>query len=235
MGTKVRIYRQAFREYIVEMQRRSGDTIAFHRLYSWATERLTSCVASVVTKPACAAVPDMPLADEEDLLSPLFDLAENSGNQQLQAEAVQGLLQAANDVNLLVHMCTPHAFMVFKNLLQLVSYSISEPLAHLLCCLAAVPQAQNQFVDQQILPTMVERVSCNSMGQAASMEMAQAVSRILTSHAAEVPAEATQELRAVLTEKLSNGSADLPTVCYLEQSLQALMHVGPSHTAQACF
>jgi hypothetical protein len=148
---------------------------------------------------------------------------------------VQGLLQAASDVDLLVEMSTPQAFLICNNLLQLVSYSVLEPLARLLCCLAAVPQAQPQFLDEQLLSAIVGPAFCDSTAQATSSEMAQAVSRILTSHAAEVPAKAAQQLQATLTEKLNNGSADLPTVCYLQQSLQALMHVSPSRNAQACF
>jgi hypothetical protein len=241
--TKVRVYRHAFMQYIVEMQRRSGDTIAFHNLYKWAADRLSPnnldvASASEAARPAPAPVPEvqhLQTAEEEDLLRPLFDLAESSGNRRLQAEAVQGLLQAASDVDLLVQMSTPQAFLIYKNLLQLVSYSVLEPLARLLCCLAAVPQAQPQFLDEQLLSAIVDRTFCESTAQATSSEMAQAVSRILTSHAAEVPAKAAQQLQATLTEKLNNGSADLPTVCYLQQSLQALMHVSPSRNAQACF
>merc|ERR1712100_922502 len=113
-GAKVRIYRHQLGHHLIEMQRRRGCSNAFWNLYSLTTLYLNSCTKSVqVIKAAEFEVVAPPLAhdvDSERSLEPLLDLAE-TGNPELQAEAVQGLLQAAKDVNLAVQMCTPQVFM----------------------------------------------------------------------------------------------------------------------------
>merc|ERR1711924_310410 len=68
------------------------------------------------------------------------------GNPQLQAEAVQSLSCAAKDRNMALQMCTPQVFVVFRNLLQILCFSIAEPLTRLLCCLALHPASQDSFL-----------------------------------------------------------------------------------------
>merc|ERR1712070_1361520 len=104
--TKVRIYRHGaiIGQYQVEMQRRSGDTLGFHKMYSMASHYFfSSQAASTFVHETGAALLNTPNevlhSDADSSIDPLLDMAETHGNLQLQAEAVQGLLQAASDVN----------------------------------------------------------------------------------------------------------------------------------------
>lgn len=241
--TKVRIYRQSLGQYAVEMQRRGGDSLAFHRLYEWASQCLNSNDmgasvekdhANVHAMPTFESAPLEECAVAECSLEPLLDLAQSS-NVDLQAEALQAMLKAASDVNLIVHLCTPHAFCVFQSLMQIVCYSITEPLTNLLCCLAMIPQAGEHFTNQQMLLPMIKTVGSTAVGHSASKEMAQAVCHVIAQNAARISPIANQELRFALTEKLGGGSADFQTAHYLEESLHVLNLFGSLQAEQACF
>jgi len=250
--TKVRVYKQALGQYAVEMQRRAGDTLAFHKLYQWASERLHSHTNSNEShlamvsdiKPKFAAVPEHFTeggATSSISVAPLLDLAECYADPNLQTEALQGLLQAANNANSIVQLCTPHAFMIYRNLLQLLCCNIAEPLARLLCCLALLPQAEF-FTDEHTLHAMIKKVSSSSLGQPASKELAQAVCHIITQHAVGISPTANRELTFTLTEKLkevppeSDANAQyLTTTHYLQESLQMLRLRRPCQAEQACF
>lgn len=244
---KVRIYRKAPDQHIVEMQRRSGDSIAFNRLFQLASQQLTACINSpgmgLAMQPDhdkgpeanlatfCTAPAQFMDAGIEATIAPILDLAEIP-NPELQVEAMQALLHAAQDVNLVVQLCTPQAFLLFRNLLQLVCFSVAEPLAHLLCCLALLPEAENQFADQQFLQIMIEKVWGCATGHVASEQLARAVCHTITQHAAELSPKANRELTRALSEKLRDaapGAAvhawsprDTTTINYLEESLQTL-------------
>jgi hypothetical protein len=247
--TKVRIYRKADGQHIVEMQRRSGDSIAFHHLYRWASQHTNSLNSSyavqsdangaAVKPPQFAGVPSEPLdVEPEASLAPLLDLA-SSGNIQLQAEAVQELLRAAQDVHVAVQLCTPHAFMVFQSLLQLVCFSVAEPLARLLCCLATLPETEAYFTDRLLLQTMIEKAGACAPGQLVAEQLAKAVCHTITGHARELSPGANRELTVALTEKLRDGAPAYPvhgvstqslaTVHYLQESLHTL------NMLQECF
>jgi len=259
--TKLRIYRQGLgQQHVVEMQRRSGDSLAFQRLFRWASDHISSCTNSQfvdqfvepnlssganIEPPSFlrAPFPDH-VADSNASVAPLLDLLESSGdNQGLQAEAVEGLLLAAQEQpHLAVHLCTPETFLMFQNLLQMVHFSIAEPLCRLLCCLAMVPDADSQFTDQQMLKSMIATVWSHAAGQIASEQMAQAVCNTLIRHSAEFSQEAKHELASALTERLNKGvptfgvgaaAPNLTTVHYLQESLQKLSLVEHSQIVQA--
>lgn len=244
--TKVRIYSQAIGQYAVEMQRRSGDCIAFQRLYNSAARYLNSVPNFAETGDAVAPVleptePDN--ASSEVSVAPLLDLAE-SGNMQLQAEAAQGLLQATEDMNLLVQLYTPHALVVFRNLLQLVCFSIAEPLARLLHYLAMSPEAKDRFADQDLLQTMIERVWAPATGRQASVKLAQATHHAITQHCGKLSWITHSDLTFALMEKLRieapvfarehYSAHDASTVRYLEESLHMLRNFSPLQDALAC-
>jgi hypothetical protein len=244
--TKVRIYKQAPGQYIVEMQRRSGDSIAFSRLYRQASYHLTSCRNSqdgnfltgpdhctgAVDKAPAIPVPDLGTEALDASLAPLFDLLESAGNLKLQAEAVQSLVEAAKDINLVVQLFTPQAFVAFRNLLQLVCFSIVEPLAHLLCHLALLARADDNFFDQHLLQAMTEKVWAKETGQRASEHLARSVQHTMSQRVGELPQKANRDLTSALNERLRVGAPylpidtssphDLATVNYLQESLQML-------------
>lgn len=245
--TKIRVYRQAVGQHAVEMQRRSGDSIAFSSLYGWAFQHFNSCmngagqaVEADSQPPTFASAPEQTLGAEASV-APLLDLAKSS-NEQLQAEAAQGLLQAAADANLVLQICTPQAFAVLRNLLQVACFSIAEPLARVLCCLAALSAAQDNFIDQQLLHPMVGKVWTRTTGQLASEQLARAVCHTISRRVAELSRETSQELTFALTEKLRGGAPDsiiavsspqnLATAHYLQESLERLRLFTP---LQACY
>lgn len=153
--TKLRVYRQAFGQHIVEMQRRSGDTLAFQSLFRWAREHLNNLATSATTEtPMFEGAPfEVFEADSKSSVAPLLDLAESLGNAQGQAEAVQGLLQAATDKELSVQLFTPEALLVLQNLVQIACFSVADPLSRLMCCLAM--EAERNCRDQQLLQGLV--------------------------------------------------------------------------------
>lgn len=181
----------------------------------------------------------------EASLAPIFDLAEGSDNPQLQAEAAVALLQATNDSELLAELCTPQAFIVFQHLLQLVCFSVVEPLSRLLCCLVMLPKANDNFINQELLHTMIEKVWAPSVGQHTSEQLAQAVSHAIAQHAAKFSHQTNRQLTIALTEKLSNGAPDfaasdpsgrnLVTTNCLQESLHNLRHFQPLGAAGLCY
>jgi len=240
---KVRIYQSAFGGHMVEMQRRSGDGLAFHRLYQWASQYLNSDADSrhLVVEPQLASVP-LPVieAGGDVSVAPLLDLVGNSGNAQLQAEGVQGLLHTSKNVDAALQLCSTQTLAMFQDLLQLVCFSIAAPLSQLLCCLASLPEAEDIFVDQQVLRPMIDKVWAKAAGESVSEQLAQAVCLAIAQHAGELSLYNTRELNFALTEKLNGGAVDavsardLQTVHHLQESLRMLSLVNPFQSDHAC-
>lgn len=244
---KVRIYKSAFGGHMVEMQRRSGDSIAFHRLYQWASQHLNSDANSrhLVVEPQLASVP-LPVIDAGGVgsVAPLLDLVGNSGNAQLQAEGVQGLLHTSRNVDAALQLCSKQAFVMFQDLLQLVCFSIATPLSQLLCRLASLPEAKHMLIDQQVLRPMIDEIWAKAAGQSVSEQLAQAVCFAIAQHAGELSLSNTRELNFALTEKLNGGAPefavdvsnarDLRTAHHLQETLQMLSLVNPLQSDQAC-
>jgi hypothetical protein len=149
---KVRMYKGDVGQYSVELQQRSGDSIAFSRLYTKISEYLATdmpvnrmsmlrdhCRPSSI-EPKHSAWPCTLDVDAEGNLAPLLYLAGNSEDVALQAEAVSGLARAAQD-NAAAQLCTPEAFALLQQLTQVVSFSVAEPLSRILGSLAVLPQA----------------------------------------------------------------------------------------------
>jgi len=241
--TKVRIYKLAVGEYTVEMQRRTGDSIAFQQLYQKASAYLQaplSCgnagdaVASSSMSARCGG--------SEVSVAPLLDLA-TSGCMELEAEAAQALEQAAVDANVLVQLCTPHAFIAFRNLLQLACFSIADPLARILQCLATLPEAREGLADEELLRAMIESIGAPTTGHQGSERLAQAVHSSIGQHWESSSYLASGAVMCALAEKSSEYScallgasaSDASTARYLEDSLQTLREMTHSQNAMACY
>lgn len=244
---KVRIYQSAFGGHMVEMQRRSGDSIAFHRLYQWASQHLNSDANSqhLLVEPQGASVP-LPVIDAggDGSVAPLLDLVGNSGNAQLQAEGLQGLLHTSKNADAALQLCSTQAFVFFQDLLQIVCFSIAAPLSQLLCYLASLPETRHMFIDQQVLRPMIDKVWAKAAGQFVSEQLAKAVCSVIAQHAGELSLSNNRELIFALTEKMNGGAPefaadagsarDLETVHHLQESLQMLSLVNPFQSDQAC-
>lgn len=244
-ATKVRIYRQAFGQYAIEMQRRSGDSVAFLKFYRCASQYVDSCINSddlarttELEAPTFEQAPFPVDAGVEASAAPLLDLAE-SCNPELQAEAVQGLSQLAKDPNMALELCSSQALMVVQTLLPIVCFRIAEPLSRLLGCLVLLHAAQHHFADQRLLQTMIDNVSAQATGKHASEQLALAVYHATSQQATQLSSEANRMLAMALTAKLNSGapqfvnlggvasSSATLTASYLQESLHMLEHYRP--------
>jgi hypothetical protein len=149
---KARVYGQAPQQYCVEVQRRSGDAIAFNRWYRGLSQYMILCCGGMDSKLASASamcsvegmfleVPPWEGASCVASLEPLLNLAEYRDDRPLQAEAVLALAQAAQNMDVASQICTPQVIPVLKRLADAAPFSIIQPLSRLVGSLVALPQA----------------------------------------------------------------------------------------------
>jgi len=149
---KARVYRQASQQYVVEVQRRGGDAIAFDRWYRGLSQHINLCCDGVDSKHASASAMcsvqgiflDAPSWERGSCvasLEPLLNLAEQRDDRTLQAEAVLALAQAAQNMDLASHICTPQVIPLLRRLAEAAPFSIIQPLSRLVGSLVALPQA----------------------------------------------------------------------------------------------
>merc|ERR1712096_428604 len=102
--------------------------------------------------------------------------------------------------------------------------------------------AQGNFIDQQLLQTMIGKVWTPTTEQPASEQLAQVVCHAITQDAAELSAKANRELALALSEKLKHmnpecavdacSKSDLVTAHYLHESLERLTFMEPLQAEQ---
>jgi len=225
---KVRLYRRLSLDggYVAEMQRRSGDCIAFNRLYRRCSEYMTACTNSPEQSPhqfTEEVLPEIPA--ENTSLEPMLDLAENMEDVQLQAEVVLAMSQMVKEADIAVQLCTPQAFLLFQKMLQIVCFSVAQPLAQLLCCLAHSPEAAEFFAQQELLQAMIDKVSATrSTSQPTAEQLAQAVRLAISNCAADLPIQAKRELTTALTRALQCSSRTDRYDALIAGSLQESLH-----------
>jgi hypothetical protein len=146
---KVRLYRQKC-GFAVEFQRRSGDALAFQRLFRLASEHLNSY--SHAAFPEQHAFVDahrptvMPLVgqarsfEQEFLLAPLLEMAQCTTDLCLQAEAAEALADYASDANLSWQLSTADALKVREYLARIHHVSVAHPMGRLSAALDNVAQ-----------------------------------------------------------------------------------------------
>jgi hypothetical protein len=147
---KVRVYRQEV-GFAVEFQRRSGDVLAFRRLFSLAKEHLNFYSASPeqdafidVHRPTVmqAPVAGQERSSKEELsITPLLDMARCTSALPLQAEVAEALADYASDANLSWQLSTQDAFEVREKLLGIDHVSVAHPMRRLSAALAHVAQS----------------------------------------------------------------------------------------------
>jgi hypothetical protein len=150
---KARVYRQASRQYCVEVQRRSGDAFAFNRWYQCLFQHMNLCIDGMDSKLASASAmcsgegifletPSWDGADLETSVDPLLTIVESSNDRKLQSEAVLALAQAAQSIEIAAQLCSLQVVSLLHSLTEVVCFSIMEPLSRLASCLATLPQAK---------------------------------------------------------------------------------------------
>jgi hypothetical protein len=242
--TKIRIYKRSADAYAVEMQRRSGDSVAFQKLYNNAAAYLASPLTYHGTFSDASPAPEFERSHpSEKSLAPLLDLA-SSDCMHLQAEAAQSLGLALIDANMLAELCMPHVVVAFRALLQLACFSIIRPLAGVLQCLATVPEAQAVLADQDVLQGMILNIWATTTGPEASKMLAQIANRSINRIGKMLPEPAQSTLTCALSKQLSHyyhSSLDQlcivedSTVYHMKDSLELLGGTFPSPNAMMCF
>jgi len=160
---KARIYSKASL-HIVEFQRKKGDVVAFcqffHKVmvllkdkHNPTTEKCDSMLSHLIRA--------------ETSVQPFIDMANNTSDPLLLAEAASGLANAAVEEQKVLELCVPDAFTAFKTILRAGGYSALCPLAQLLSQLAMTMEASPFFADTDfweiLLDVVVAEGTCGEL------------------------------------------------------------------------
>jgi hypothetical protein len=148
---KIRVYRQDF-GFAVEFQRRSGDALAFQRLFRLASERLNSYShAASLEKHAFIDAHQQPVmqvpvaqvvsSKQELSIAPLLEMAECTSDLNLLAEVAETLADYAMDTTLSWQLNTPDALKVRENIARIDHVSVAHPMKRLRAALDHVAQS----------------------------------------------------------------------------------------------
>jgi len=131
---KVRIY-QNDQGILVEFQRCSGDTLAFHRLYHQVSEHLLvpSSIQTMIRNPQEIQCVEALPADRQ--ITPLLDMLDSCQNVNLLAEAASALNAFSIDPEVAKELRMPCAFTVLQHLRQVEDFRVAFPAS---CLLAAM-------------------------------------------------------------------------------------------------
>jgi len=174
---------------VAEFQRRRGDCVAFHCIYSRLRAQLSlssdgaPSEAAAGVGPGCYSLRALRLkgADVARMLMPLLDMARHAKDDEQQAEAA-GALQAAvgEDAEFAENLSTPDFRAVLASLLAADAFCIAYPTARLIATLAQCPSAAHFFTDG-VVPLarlMISKLEGQKMGAAANAELALALRRL---------------------------------------------------------
>jgi len=127
---KVRIYQEQ-RASLLEFQRRSGDSVAFMRLFSQASGYLQGQHAAVDSwrQPE---IPHMARLPPDEAIAPLIDMAEFH-DVNLLSDAAAALAAMSDDPAIACQLRMPCAFSVMQHFQQVNDFSVAFPTSHMLC------------------------------------------------------------------------------------------------------
>lgn len=151
---KARIYSKTS-SHIVEFQRYNGDVVAFSQFFHKVMVLLNDKHNPPMER-SDVMLPE--LMQEETSLQPFVDMANNSRDPLLVAEAASGLANGAMREQKLFELCVPDAFAAFKTILRVGGYSALCPLAQLLSQLAIKKKASPFFADVDFWTALVDVV-----------------------------------------------------------------------------
>jgi len=131
---KIRIY-QMDQGSLVELQRYSGDSIAFHRLYRQASEYLLGTSASGTTWSPPETSQMLALSSDRDI-TPLLDMAHSFREDvELLAEVASALSGMAADPVVADQLRKPCACAVLQLLRQVEDFRVAFPLSQMLAAI----------------------------------------------------------------------------------------------------
>jgi hypothetical protein len=153
---KFRMYKQQSGELVVEFQRRSGDTIAFHHIIRQACLKsdLTGTKAPADVTPMSNQSKGSKLIAE---CAPLVEMLSLVDAPQLQAEAAASLANVASQ-DLIVDDSVSQLLKNLNDLLQIDRIDVAYPTACLLSALADCAGARTVLVDSGLVSAMEEQI-----------------------------------------------------------------------------
>jgi hypothetical protein len=153
---KFRMYKQQSGELVVEFQRRSGDTVAFHNILQQACLKsdLTCAKSSANVTPLSNQIEGSKLITE---CAPLVEMLSLVDAPQLQAEAAASLANVASQ-ELIVDNSASQLLKNLIDLLQIDRIDVAYPIACLLSSLADCAGARTLLVDSGLVSAMEDQI-----------------------------------------------------------------------------
>jgi len=131
---KVRIYEDGGGS-IMEIQRRSGDSISFFSLYRQVSEHFLGSSSLQTVSSSPLKVPDIPSFPANQGIAPLLDMADSCGDTNVLAEVASTLNAMAADPAVAAELRMPRAIAVLEQLSQVSDFRVSFPTSQLLSCM----------------------------------------------------------------------------------------------------
>jgi len=157
---KFRLYQQEDGQFVVEFQRRSGDSVAFHNVYKQAFlifEPLLTCTETLVDDATLAE--DRPGFSTAAEFTPLVDMLQMGHATELKAQAVACLANiAGNDFAAAAAMCSGNMFEHLKALLDFDSTNVAYPTACLLSSVLKCKEAQPLLSQFGLIPAIEAQI-----------------------------------------------------------------------------
>uniref|UniRef100_A0A7S4UWC9 Uncharacterized protein n=1 Tax=Alexandrium monilatum TaxID=311494 RepID=A0A7S4UWC9_9DINO len=205
---KARAYREERGMYALEFQRRSGDSVAFNRLFQQAAEVLSPRFVPV--KAVVEADLDMnrrelsrcSTKDHKAELTPLLDMAGLLDLPALQAESAAALADMAQDTGSALRLCTRRAFEEIKKLLQADQTDVAYPTARILLFLAQCPEAVPCFADRALLLMMLDKVRSRATSALVQQSLAQALNTVITRSAVSLSQQLLDDIMSGLVRAI---------------------------------
>uniref|UniRef100_A0A7S1KYL1 Uncharacterized protein n=1 Tax=Alexandrium catenella TaxID=2925 RepID=A0A7S1KYL1_ALECA len=222
---KARAYREDQGTYAVEFQRRSGDAVAFNRVFQQAANFLSPRFVPV--KSTFEATPDfdceellrLSMTESKGELAPLLDMAGLLDLPSLQAECAAALAEMAQDTHLASRLCTRRTFEDFKKLLQADQTDVAYPTARMLLYLAQCPEAVPCFADRGVLSMMLDKVRSKATSALVQQQLAQALNAAITRCAANFSQKVSDDIMSDLIKAIKDISGrDTPTYRNLKEA-----------------
>mmetsp|Transcript_75814 Transcript_75814/g.214350 ORF Transcript_75814/g.214350 Transcript_75814/m.214350 type:complete len:396 (+) Transcript_75814:87-1274(+) len=173
---KARVYQEECAKYAIELQKRSGDCVAFNKTYQSAARYLESHFpadeTNVVSELPRLEVEGLPQQEGENgtqSFRPFLDMADLDDQPALQAEAAVALAGAAMQDHLVASLYTDEVLETLKKLLNADCIDICYPGACMLSSLArhpeAVPRVQQNEALVQIIHKKMESQATSALVQ----------------------------------------------------------------------
>lgn len=131
---KVRIYEDGGGS-VMEMQRRSGDSISFFNLYRQVSEHFLGSSALQTVSPSPLRIPDIPSSLPNQGIAPLLDMADSCRDVNMLAEVASALHAMVADPAVAAELRMPCGVAVLEQLSEVSDFRVSFPTSQLLSCM----------------------------------------------------------------------------------------------------